>query len=421
MTRTIRSPLRRGAAATAALTALLAAGCAGGGTTTEPDEETTASTAEDVPHGYVEGAEETAEQQTRLLLADPATGEAGVLDLISEEFHPLTSTDDVTAVTALTGDGRFAHLHSAEGTTLVDTGAWTTDHGDHVHHYRAAVREFGALPGGPVAVRADAGVLAATAEDGSASVLPRRPLEEHDASELPEAEPLDGTFAAPVVPFREHLVALDGAGAEPTVTVLTRDGGEHERWETTCAEPLGDAVTRRGVVLGCADKALLVTEADGTFAVEELPYPEGTDPADRAESFHHRSGSNALAALAGREAVWFLDVTEREWRRIETGPVVATTTAGEEGPLLALSDDGTLTSYDVADGSPLASTADPLTGPQPADGDLPAPVIEITASRAYVNDAASGTVFEIDHADDLRVARSFDAGPVPALMVETGR
>ncbi|NJP65830.1 hypothetical protein [Streptomyces spiramenti] len=416
MTSTDRSPRRRCAAAAAvALTALLAAGCAGEDTT-DPPEETAAT--EEQPHGYVEGAEETAEQQTRLLLADPSTGEAGVLDLISEEFHPLGAVDGLTGVT---GDGRFVHLHTADGAALVDTGAWTTDHGDHVHHYRAAVREFGELPGdGPLAVRADAGVLVTTAEDGGARVLPRRPLEEHDATELPEARQLDGRFAAPVVPFREHLVALDATGGEPVVTVLSREGDETARLDAACEEPRGDAVTRRGVVLGCADGALLVTEAEGGFAVEEIPYPGGTDAADRAESFHHRAGSNAVAALAGPEAVWLLDLTERDWRRVETGPVVAATTAGEEGPLLALSDDGALSSYDTADGSLLA-TGEPLTSPATGGADAPAPVVEITASRAYVNDAASGTVYEIDHNDGLRVARSFGVGPTPALMAEAGR
>ncbi|PBO14821.1 hypothetical protein CLM83_33980, partial [Streptomyces albidoflavus] len=36
-----------------------------------------------VPHGYVEGAEEQAEQQSRLVLADAGSGAVHVLDLIS--------------------------------------------------------------------------------------------------------------------------------------------------------------------------------------------------------------------------------------------------------------------------------------------------------------------------------------------------
>lgn len=60
----------------------------------------------------------------------------------------------------------------------------------------------------------------------------------------------------------------------------------------------------------------------------------------------------------------------------------------------------------------------PGTGP---DATAPRPVIEVDRSRAYLNDPAGRRVYEIDHNDGLRVARTFDLDIEPALMVETGR
>jgi hypothetical protein len=48
-------------------------------------------------------------------------------------------------------------------------------------------------------------------------------------------------------------------------------------------------------------------------------------------------------------------------------------------------------------------------------------VIEIDATRAYVNDATAGVIHEIDYNDNLRVARTFTLDSTPTFMVETGR
>ena len=64
---------------------------------------------------------------------------------------------------------------------------------------------------------------------------------------------------------------------------------------------------------------------------------------------------------------------------------------------------------------------EPLLALDIADGVLTAGVtVEVDISRAYVNSPAAGVVYEIDYADDARVARTLDV-PGAALMVETGR
>jgi len=380
--------------------ALVAAGCAA------PPDPPAAPPAVEPPHGYVEGAEETAEAQSRLVIADAATGEVRVLDLITEE---VVVVNRVAGVTGIATDGRHAYVTAADGVVhVVDSGAWTVDHGDHVHHYRAPIRAVGAVAGvaGPVTVHSDTAVAAVSSADGTVRLLDRTRL---DAGALAETAAIAGPVA---VPYAEHVLVPVGAGVE----VRTRQGASVTRIDASCDRLDGSAVTRRGVVFGCADGALLVTEDGGAFRGEKIPYPRTVDEAERAREFHHRPGSAALAARAGEGGVWSLDVSRRSWTHLPIGPVVGVTTAGDTGPLLTLTADGVLHAHDPVSGRETAQRA-LLT----ATGDGPTPVIPIDASRAYVNDPTSGVIHEIDYADGLRVARTFDVEGRASHVVETGR
>ncbi|MBQ0826148.1 hypothetical protein [Streptomyces tagetis] len=401
------------ASAVLVLTALLTVGCAG-----EKDNSprTPMSSASGTPHGYVEGAREAAEQQSRLLLNDPRGGDSRVLDLVSGTAH---ETASVKGAVRLGTDGRFGYLHSSGGTHVIDGGAWMVDHGDHVHYYSAAIRDVGGLPAGRGAqVRSDAAVTAVTGEDGRTVLYDRGELEK---GTIAPSRTLTGTHTGAVVPYGEHLLAFEDEGGTARLAVLDRTGRRVASPEADCEEPRGDAVTRRGVVLGCADGALLVREEKGAFTAERIPYGEDVPAAERAASFRQRPGGDTLTAPAGDAAVWVLDVTERTWTRVETGPVVAANTAGKGSPLLVLETDGALHGYDVATGRQTARTKPLLTAHQRARTDGSAPVIEVDRSRAYVNDAEGRRVFEIDYNDGLRVARTLALDIAPVLMAETGR
>lgn len=406
------------AAAPAALVALalLTAGCAGG--RPDPAAAKPGSATSAPEHGYVEGARETAEQQSRLLLNDPATGDTRVLDLITGKAHEVPPAKGTAE---LTTDGRFGYFHTAAGTRVLDAGAWTVDHGDHVHYYRAAIRDVGRIPAGTGArVRSDAVMTAVTGADGRAVTYRRTELEK---GRVGASRTLPGTRAGAVVPYAGHLLGLtgDGQGAAARLAVHDRAGGRSTAPHATCEDPMGDAVTRRGVVFGCADGALLVGDDDGRLTAERIPYDGDVPAEERARSFRHRAGSDTLTAPAGDRAVWVLDVAERTWTRVETGPVVAANTAGEGSALLVLETDGALHGYDVATGRRIARTEPLLAGEQrPATGGR-GPVIEVDRSRAYVNDPEGRRVYEIDYNDGLRVARTFALDVKPELMAETGR
>ncbi|MFH9295156.1 hypothetical protein [Streptomyces sp. NPDC017520] len=401
------------ASAALVLTALLTTSCAG--------EEPSAGRSEAkppsaTPHGYVEGAKEAAEQQARLLLNDPDSGNTRVLDLVTGEVH---RTAEVKDAVRLGMDGRFGYLQAPDATHVLDSGAWMVDHGDHVHYYSAPTRDVGEIPAGSQAqIRSDVAVTAVTGEDGRTVLYDRGKLEK---GQIATPRTLHGTYTGVVVPYEEHLLAFANKGDTTELVVLDRKGERVASPDVTCEAPRGDAVTRRGVILGCADGALLVRAQGGAFTAEKIPYGKHVPAQDRATAFRQRPGSDTLTAPAGDDAVWVLDVTERTWKWVETGPVVAVNTAGEGSPLLVLETDGSVHGYDTTTGKQTARTKPLLTAGKRGESDGNAPVIEVDRSRAYVNDPEGKQVFEIDYNDGLRIARSFDLDVKPVLMVEAGR
>ncbi|MDT0308621.1 hypothetical protein RM780_16880 [Streptomyces sp. DSM 44917] len=408
---------RRGAGTAVAGVALLlaVAGCGADGNGRGP-EGADASATDGVPHGYVPGAEEAAEPQHRLVLADPGGGEVRVLDLLTEEVTDVARAEG--AERALT-DGRFAYLAGADGTVrIVDSGAWTVDHGDHAHYYRAGTgpREVGSVSGaGPVAgVFAGHERVAVTFGDGTVRLLDRPALEAGEVAEAEGAGTVEAAAGTAAVPYAGHVLAV--APGSDVVRAYPEEGGGGDAAEAgSCPGARGAAVTPRGVVFGCADGALLIAEndggGDGALAQERIPYPEGTPAPERAGEFAVRPGSATLAAPAGERGVWTLDLAERAWTLTETGPVVAAVAVGDGRTLLALGPEGVLRAYDIGSGE---RTAERALGGGAAG-------IELDTSRAYVNDPEAGRVYEIDYNDGLRVARTFEPGLAPGLMTETGR
>lgn len=443
---------RLGAASVAALAALPLVGCGSG----------ESAVVEETPHGFVAGAEEMAEPQTRLIVADAGTGEMRVVDLLTEQVTALDvavpqphSVGSGANAVRLTGDGRFGYVSVGGRLSIVDSGAWTVDHGDHRHYYSAPVRVVGPtefvagrsgtgepggsggpggspVPGTParpspagssgsaepsvvpeptgqaqpsgvvVAAHSDPAVTAAVSDGGETMVFDRAALGEGTVG---EPRRVDGV----AVPYGERLIVVDRAGR---VEVRGRDGAAGEAQPTTCADARGQAVTRRGVVFGCADGALVVAQREGAFVSEKIPYP--VPSAERATAFTHRPGSTTLTALAGRTGVWTLDIRAKSWTLTPIADAVAVNTAGEGSALLVLTRDGVLHGLDPVTGAQTARL-DLVEGP--ADDSA---TIQVDPDRAYVNDVRARTVYEIAYNDNLRLARTFPVDIAPSLIVETG-
>ena len=231
-------------------------------------------------------------------------------DLITEKLSPVGTVGNVRD---LSTDGRFAFLGTDSGAHVVDGGAWMVDHGDHVHYYRAKIRAVGNVQGKrPRHVNSDPAITAVSFQDGTVRLYDRAKLE---AGSIDEGRTLvDRTTPVPVVPYQEHLLVPGAGSRQDVVEVRDRQGAVKPSLEQTCPQVRGEAVTRRGVVFGCSDGALLVTAKDGKFTGEKIPYGVPVADRDRPSDFRHRVGSTTLTAKSGDNAVWVLDVTKRSWK-----------------------------------------------------------------------------------------------------------
>ena len=388
--------------------ALLAAGCAAD----EPPAATDAAAAEDGGgHGYVAGAAELTEAQLQLSYLDRAGG-AHSLDLLTGETVPLGSIGPTASVVS---DGRFLFATSepAGELTVVDTGTWTVDHGDHTHYYRAEPRVVGTLDwAGDVRVASSESTTALfSPATGAGVALDREALGQGEVVETAttRAAPHDGVL----LPLDDLLVTTDG----DRVLALDAAGDPVAGGEAPCPDVRGGASTRVGVVVSCADGAVLATAAGGEVSFEAVPYPVPVEPAERATSFAQRPGRPVVAAPAGQRGVWLLDTRARSWQLVETDvPLVRAVAADDERDrVVGLDVTGRVVVVEPATGA--TAVTDVLVDP----AELGEVTVEVDADRSYVNVPSAGVVHEIDHADGARVARTFDTVVPPAFFAETGR
>jgi hypothetical protein len=369
-----------------------------------------AAAAASAEHGYVPGAEELAEPQLQLTYLDQA-GSVRALDLMTEEVAVLGDVGDVTAVGT---DGRFLFAASdpAGELTVVDTGTWTVDHGDHVHYYRTEPRVTGTLDwsGGVRVASSETLTTLFSPDSGTGVVLDRAALGQGEIDELVRvrAEPHDGVL----VPLGASLVSTTAG----SVVALDADGEPLAGVEVECAEPRGGHATRVGVVVSCADGAVLATETGDGVEFERIPYPAPVSDGERAAAFANRPGRPAVAAPAGDRGVWLLDTRARSWELLPTDtPWVHAVAADDEEDRVVGVDAGGRVVV-LTPGGPAVAT-EPLV---PVDR-LDQVDLAVDADRAYVNDPGGRRLLEIDYADGARVARTFPVGIAPAHLAETGR
>jgi hypothetical protein len=402
-----------------------------------------------VPHGYVEGATEETEPQLHIATVD-GTGSLTLLDLLSEK-----STDIATleATTAVSTDGRYVFASAAQSGVLsiVDTGAWTVDHEDHSHYYRASPSEVGTLEGeGNATVHTGSGITAVYfAESGDGVLLDHNALGDGEITEVGSIEgiPHDGA----IVPFGGSVIATEAVdgGTVTGVQVYSAEGtvDDSAAARAECVGFTGTITTNVGAVFGCGDGAVLATvDADDTIAFERIAYPVGTGASPTSDTanadttsglppatdFASRPGRPTVAALAGTTGAWLLDTRERAWTHLPTEiPLLRVVAADDrDGNVVALATDGRILVLNPVTGTTVAATepllADTIAaaGTDPSNTDpaiLDGVTLTVDTSRAYVNAVTEGRIYEIDYADGARIARTFEVADIPLYMAETGR
>lgn len=349
------------------------------------------------------------------------SGRLELLDLLDEHS---TVVGELGAPVAASTDGRYVFASSAAGgVTIADTGAWTVDHEDHVHYYRAEPRVLGTVHGTGQGVVRSHGTLTLVSfpQTGTVSVLDHAALGGGALTELLTLEL--GPGSGPVVPLGSVILAGVDTGSGRPDTVRAFDSAGALIAEEACAELDGTITTTVGVVYGCADGALLITEGTDGLAFERIPYPGAVPDVERARVFANRAGRPTVAAPAGSTGAWLLDTRERSWTRIGTSVPLTHIAAVDdaENHAVAVTSAGTVLVLDAASGTVLAETP-PIVASSLSRPELAAGIgLTVDAQRAYVNGAAENLVHEIDFADAARIARTFAFDAAPAFVLQTGR
>lgn len=404
------------AAPSAALIALLAlTGCQGQQSANgagSPSQST-------APHGYVEGAEEADEPQLRLAVSDAKTGAVSVVDLLTEDV--VEKVEGSPSTTLSGADSRYLYLGDGEAGTVtaVDTGAWTVDHGDHRHYYKAEPKTIGQIDGVDPAHVASGSTEVAFFFDGEgrAKIYDRSALGDGELNQLGTVKP--GPHHGVTVPFEDHFVStVPGESPDDLPSKLTvfDEKGAATPIDDDCPEIHGAGVTRDGLAFACAEGVIAVDE---DFDAEVLPYPKG---ADGARAWSIEAGRDLAAVPFEGQGIGLLDATSGKWSFADTeAEVVSAGVAPDDSAVIALDEDGTVYSIAPEDGSVL--TKKKIVEPAEAEGEGHGggPSVAVDSERTYVSDPSTGTVFELDPADGLREARSFDLGGAPASLAVTGR
>lgn len=361
------------------------------------------SATEGAGHGAIAGAMEVAEPPLQLFTVD-ADGVTGILDLLDGTTAQI---DDVGAPGGLASDGRYVFITTAEGIQVVDSGVWTWDHGDHFHYYRAPARVIGVVAGsGPTTVAtgplSTAGSTAIVFEGSGEAVL----LDNAALSRGEIAETFRIDVAAPVVvaPLGDGAAMASAGGVE----IITA-AGEAIASDVTCTTPSGSITTRAGLVIGCAEGAVVLASAD--TAPELVPLPVG---AVAPTEFAARKGRPTVAAVAPEVGFWLFNARARTWELVPTSSALVRVVAVDdaEDHVVALDTDGRVRVF---------RGADEIAVTEPLTTDSTGASLVVDGQRAYLNNAASGVVHEIDYADNARIARTLETPTSPAYFTEVGR
>lgn len=394
--------------------ALVLAACA---PESSPAPQADAPSSSDDGHGEIAGATELAEPALGLTTID-AAGTVTHLDLLDESVTELGS---IGAPRAMHSDGRYLFAQTDAGLEIVDSGVWTWDHVDHFHYYRGSPRMVGTLAGeGDAAVattnsRTSGSTGVYFAGSGEAVLLDTEALSKGELVERFRRDVEPG--AGMIVPVGSYaLVTEPGASA---VSALTAAGEPVAGIDVTCPDAAGTIATRVGAVIGCSDGALLATADGEQLSVAKIAYPADT-AAPPATRFANRNGRPKVAALAGSTGVWILDTRAKEWTLLETGQTLAAVTAVDDTyrHVLAVAADGRLLVLDGESGATVSAT-EPLVAASLAAGGEP--VLIADQQRAYLSAPIEQALYEIDFADDARIARTFSTATELVFTAGTGR
>lgn len=407
---------RNTVAATLALSALLLAACGGESSAPRGTPQSTSTPLSG-------GGREVDEAQSRLV----ATYDGGVMVLDGESLEVLETVElPGFARVNPAGDGRHVLVSAGDAFRVLDTGAWSTQHGDHAHHYTGEPAltdvEFAADHPGHVVRHAGTTVLFS---DGSGRIELFAAGELGDAVDAgtpPETEVVLADQAHHGVAVQlandELLVTLGDETTRTGAKVLDADRAEIARSEE-CPGVHGEAVAAdETVVLGCEDGVLVYR--DGAFTKIAGPDPYGRIGNQAAT---HESAVvlgdykvDPEAELERPERVSLIDTATNAVRLVDLGVsyTFRSLARGPEDEALVLGTDGAIHVIDPATAQVTTTIPVIAEWTEPLDWQQPRPALVVDGDTAYVTDPAASEL----HAVDLAAGSVTTSATLPQIPNE---
>jgi hypothetical protein len=306
-----------------------------------------------------------------------------------------TLATPASSVVAL-GDGRHvgAVQYAGDRVDLLDGGAWTENHVDHLHSYVAKPK---ALPK-PLMASDPAHLIAHGDDvlvfaDGAGEVhrygLSALAAGKRTFTTLPAGRPHHGV----AVPFGNGFLVTTPAptGALPNGVALQDATGKELSRFGSCDLLHGEATGDHWAAFGCGRGTLLV-EGEGTPTSRFIAYPASAGTA-RVGTWNATPSGRHLVGALGTAGILILDrqTGTQQLVRID-GAVHAAAVDTDRATAVVLTRDGKLHVIAVGTGKTLRET-DALDAFQPASGEgAVAPRLAVAEGRIVITDPARGRV-----------------------------
>ena len=362
----------------------------------------------------------------RLALFDAGESALKIVDLDSGELlSSMAMSGEVPALYASPGNRYLVAVQRGNDlVSIVDSGLYTEDHGDHLHDYAETPSllsltlndhkpthytvgdSYGVVffDGGDAA---SSKVTVFSDETlGSSNTLASLDLETnmHGVAKL-----VDGHL---FVTYRDS--SITGTTLPTMVERYHLDGGSfefEERYTETCPALHGAAVGAHSLGFGCSDGVLVIDLQEPGYPTAKLANPASLAEGKRIGTLLGNHDVEELVGLAG-DQMFVIDPESETQVYLEldlgagVGPLVQGFSAHGE-VFYVLGDDGGLRLFVPSDDWVLMGTF-PVTD-APGEGEAPAVTLSSAQDRLFVLEAGGQAVIEIDTTDG-GIVRTIDLG-----------
>lgn len=369
-------------------------------------------------HGVSSAGTETSKAMPRVVVAT----ESGVS--IFDENLKKVADFELTSRPSLTTahDGRHvvANRRHDNESSIIDTGAWKQEHGDHFHFYTGQPALLKEVVKGnkPVHVvpNPQAGATGIFADDdGAASLVTTENLETGQLDDLTRVKanlPHHGV----VVPMPEGHYLVSATAQEGTAlpdTIELRHGETEVEKTFTCMSMHGEVARGTNAAFGCDDSVLVIKNGKGV----NIPTPDLGE--DRVGTFVANADFSTLVGKGGDKLVFVGDNTTKtvgvdegvNISNLAITPDGHVITLGTNGKLYVFDETGTLEQTMQVTGEWVKPSGHGGIAPGVAAGNYD------EANTVWVSDPLAGKVHMIDLSTMTETATAEVAGQPTSLAV----